>query len=147
MRAATVRPNRRRMKLNVFKSKIHRATVTHADREYEGSVTIDAALMEAAEILPYEAVHVWNVTRGTRLVTYALEGPRGSGAVCVNGAAAHLNEPGDVVILATFADLTPAEARGHRPRIVRVDARNRPLDDVSPERPGPVLDSTHPGIA
>ncbi len=135
------------MKLNVFKSKIHRATVTHADREYEGSVTIDAALMEAAEILPYEAVHVWNVTRGTRLVTYALEGPRGSGAVCVNGAAAHLNEPGDLVILATFADLTPAEARRHRPRILRVDGRNRPLEDDSPELPGPLLDSTHPGLA
>ncbi len=135
------------MKLSVFKSKIHRATVTHADRDYEGSVTIDAALMEAADILPFEAVHVWNVTRGTRLVTYALAGPRGSGAVCVNGAAAHLNEPGDLVILATFADLTPAEARRHRPRILRVDARNRPLADDSPEHPGPLLDSTHQGLA
>ncbi len=80
-RAATVRSHRPPMKLSVFKSKIHRATVTHADRDYEGSVTIDAALMEAADILPFEAVHVWNVTRGTRLVTYALAGPRGKGAV------------------------------------------------------------------
>src|SRR5215813_13559789 len=103
--------HRSAMRLNVFKSKIHRATVTHADLEYEGSVTIDSDLLEAAQILPYECVHVWNVTRGTRLVTYALEGPRGSGAVCVNGAAAHLNRPGDLVILATFADMTPAEAR------------------------------------
>src|SRR5262245_4894856 len=87
------------MKLQLFKSKIHRATVTHADLAYEGSVTIDRELMEAANILPYEAIHIWNVTRGTRLVTYALEGPAGSGAVCVNGAAAHLNQPGDLVIL------------------------------------------------
>src|SRR3954471_7284135 len=89
------------MRLNVFKSKIHRATVTHADVAYEGSVTIDRDLMDAANILPFEAVHIWNATSGTRLVTYALEGPRGSGAICVNGAAAHLNKPGDIVILAT----------------------------------------------
>ena len=101
------------MKLNMFKSKIHRATVTHADLEYEGSVTIDLDLLEAAQILPFEAVHVWNVTRGTRLITYALEGPRGSGAICVNGAAAHLNSPGDLVIIATFAEMTAEEARLH----------------------------------
>ena len=129
------------MKLNLFKSKIHRATVTHADLEYEGSVTIDADLLEAAEILPHETVHVWNVTRGTRLVTYALKGPRGSRAICVNGAAAHLNKPGDMVILATFADMTPEEARRHEPTVVRVDADNRPVSDASPELPGPVLNS------
>lgn len=129
------------MKLHVFKSKIHRATVTHADVAYEGSVTVDLDLLEAAEILPYEAVHIWNVTRGTRLMTYALEGPRGSGAVCVNGAAAHLNQPGDLVILATFADMTPEEARRHKPKVVRVDARNRVLDSNVEERPGPVLNS------
>ena len=127
------------MRLNVFKSKIHRATVTDADLDYEGSVTIDANLMRAAQIVPYEAVHIWNVTRGSRLVTYALEGPPGSGAVCVNGAAAHLNQPGDVVILATFADLTPEEVRAHQPIVVRVDGRNQPLADSQPERPAPVL--------
>ena len=127
------------MKLNVFKSKIHRATVTHADLEYEGSVTIDAALLEAAQILPYEAVHIWNVTQGTRLMTYALEAPRGSGAICVNGAAAHHNRPGDLIILATFAEMSPEEARAHRPIVVRVDAQNRPLADQSEEVPGPVL--------
>jgi len=127
------------MKLNIFKSKIHRATVTHADLDYEGSVTIDTDLLEAAQILPYEAVHIWNVTQGTRLVTYALEAPRGSGAICVNGAAAHLNRPGDVIILATFADMTPEEARAHRPVVVRVDRQNRPLADQSEEKPGPVL--------
>ncbi len=130
------------MRLNVFKSKIHRATVTHADVAYEGSVTIDRDLMDAANILPFEAVHIWNVTRGTRLVTYALEGPRDSGAICVNGAAAHLNQPGDLVILATFADMTPEEARVHRPTVVRVDAKNRPIPaGDAAEKPGPVLDS------
>jgi aspartate 1-decarboxylase len=127
------------MKLNVFKSKIHRATVTHADVDYEGSVTVDGRLLEAAKILPYEAVHIWNVTRGTRLVTYAMEAPRDSGVVCVNGAAAHLNSPGDLVILATFADLTPAEAHRHVPTVVRVDSQNRPLAEQTPERPGPHL--------
>jgi aspartate 1-decarboxylase len=129
------------MKLQLFKSKIHRATVTHADLDYEGSVTIDGALMQRAQILPYEAVHVWNVTRGTRLVTYAIEGPAGSGCICINGAAAHLNGPGDLVILATFADLTPEEARRHVPTVVRVDAQNRPLADDGPELPGPTLSS------
>jgi aspartate 1-decarboxylase len=137
---------RRIMRLNVFKSKIHRATVTHADVAYEGSVTIDRTLMDAAEILPHEAVHVWNATRGTRLVTYALPGPAGSGAICVNGAAAHLNQPGDVVILATFADMTPEEARQHRPKVVRVDERNRLLPDYdADEKPGEILDSLELG--
>jgi aspartate 1-decarboxylase len=129
------------MRLNVFKSKIHRATVTHADLAYEGSVTIDADLLEAANILPYEAVHIWNVTSGTRLVTYALSGPRGSGAVCINGAAAHLNHPGDLVILATYADMDPEEAKAYVPTVVRVDAQNRILPEDGPELPGPLLDS------
>jgi aspartate 1-decarboxylase len=129
------------MKLQIFKSKIHRATVTHADLSYEGSVTIDRSLMEAANILPYEAVHIWNVTRGTRLMTYALEGPAGSGAICVNGAAAHLNQPGDLVILATFAEMTPEEARGYKPRVVRVDEHNRIVPGDREELPGPSLNS------
>jgi aspartate 1-decarboxylase len=129
------------MKLQLFKSKIHRATVTHADLSYEGSVTIDRGLMEAANILPYEAVHIWNVTRGTRLMTYALEGPAGSGAICINGAAAHLNQPGDLVILATFAEMTPEEARGYKPRVVRVDERNRIIPSDHEELPGPILNS------
>ena len=129
------------MKVSMFKSKIHRATVTHADLAYEGSVTIDADLLDAAGILPYEAVHIWNATQGTRLMTYALEGPRGSGAICVNGAAAHLNKPGDLVILATFAEMTPEEARGYEPIVVRVDSQNRMLGDRAKEKPGPVLNS------
>jgi len=127
------------MQVNVFKSKIHRATVTHADVDYEGSVAIDMDLLSAAEILPYEAVHIWNVTRGTRLLTYAIPAPSGSGAVCVNGAAAHLNSPGDLVILATFADMPLEEARRHHPKVVRVDEANRVLSDQRPEEPGPYL--------
>jgi aspartate 1-decarboxylase len=127
------------MKLNIFKSKIHRARVTHADLDYEGSVTIDRSLMDAANILPYEAVHIWNVTRGTRLVTYALEGPAGSGAVCVNGAAAHHARPGDLVILATYADMTPEEAKNYQPTVVRVDEHNRALPDQRPEVAAKVL--------
>ena len=88
-------------------------------------MTIDAALMEAARILEYEAIHVWNITRGTRLVTYAITGERGSGIICINGAAAHLNQPGDLVILATFAELEEAEARAHAPTVVLVDRENR----------------------
>jgi aspartate 1-decarboxylase len=129
------------LKLNMFKSKIHRATVTHADLSYEGSVTVDSDLLDAANILPYEAVHIWNVTRGTRLVTYALRGPRGSRAICINGAAAHLNQPGDLVILATFAEMEAEEARAHVPTVVRVDANNRILAEAGPELPGPILDS------
>lgn len=128
------------MRLQMFKSKIHRATVTEADLDYEGSVTVDQDLLDRAQILPNEAVHIWNVTRGSRLVTYALPGPRGSGTICINGAAAHLNKPGDLVILATFADLDAAEARSFQPTIVRVDARNRPLEDGGrPELPGPAV--------
>jgi aspartate 1-decarboxylase len=123
----------------MFKSKIHRATVTHADLQYEGSVTVDVALLEAADIYPHEAVHIWNVTRGSRIMTYALPGPRHSGVICINGAAAHLNEPGDVVILATFAEMTDAESRQFEPRVVRVDGQNRVVSIHDPEIPGPAI--------
>ena|SRR5579884_1760635 len=124
------------MRRSMLKSKIHRATVTHADLDYEGSLTLDAGLLEAADILPFEEVHVWNVTRGTRWQTYAIAGEPGSGVVCVNGAAAHLAGPGDLVIVATFTALDDAAARGHRPKVVRVDARNRTLP-AADEAPGP----------
>jgi aspartate 1-decarboxylase len=122
---------------SLFKSKIHRATVTHADIEYEGSVTIDADLLEAADILPYEEVQIWNVTRGSRLATYALEGPRGSGVICINGAAAHLNQPGDLVIIATFAAVAEQDCRAHKPTVVLVDEQNRIKDRKLEEVPGP----------
>jgi aspartate 1-decarboxylase len=125
------------MRRTLFKSKIHRVTVTQADLDYEGSVTIDEALMAAADIENYEAVHIWNVTRGTRLVTYAIEGPTGSGTICINGAAAHLNQPGDIVILATFAEMEEVEAASHVPRVVHVDARNRIVGRNLTEIAGP----------
>jgi aspartate 1-decarboxylase len=125
------------MRRILFKSKIHRATVTQADLDYEGSVTIDVNLLRAADILPYEKVAVWNVTRGTRLETYALEGEAGSGVICINGAAAHLNKPGDVVILATFAEVEEAEVRGWKPTVVFVDGQNRMVPGRTEEIPGP----------
>jgi aspartate 1-decarboxylase len=109
----------------MFKSKIHRATVTQANRDYEGSISLDASLLEAADILPYEEVHVWNVTRGSRLVTYAMASEPGSGTVCVNGAGAHLVHPGDLIIVATFTDMDGEAARSHRPRVILVDAQNK----------------------
>lgn len=113
--------------------KIHRATVTDANVEYEGSVTIDLDLLDAADILEGEAVEVWDVTNGSRLTTYALAGPRGSGMVCVNGAAAHHVHAGDLVIVAHFIALDEAEARSWRPHVAFVDGANR-LVEMRPER-------------
>lgn len=126
------------MRRRMFLSKIHRATVTHADLDYEGSVTISQDLLEAANILEHEEVHVWNVTRGTRLVTYTLAGPRDSGVICINGAAAHLMSPGDVVILATFGEMDAEEARQWTPTVVLVDEDNR-IAEVREEIPGPQM--------
>lgn len=115
------------MNRKMLKSKIHRATVTGADLHYEGSVTIDLDLMEAADIIPYEAVAVWNVTNGSRLETYAIEGERGSGVICLNGAAARLVAPRDLVIIASFVDMPNLEALNHEPKLVFVDDSNRLL--------------------
>jgi aspartate 1-decarboxylase len=112
-------------RLHLFKSKIHRATVTHADLDYEGSVTISGELLDAADILEHEQVHIWNVTQGTRLITYALRGDVDSGVICINGAAAHLANPGDKVIIATFAEVEAAEAKGWQPTVVFVDGDNK----------------------
>jgi aspartate 1-decarboxylase len=109
----------------MFKSKIHRATVTDANLNYEGSITLDRELLRAADILPGEQVHVVNVNNGERLVTYAIEG--GPGEVCLNGAAARRASPGDVVIVITYAQLADAELAGYHPTVVRVDAHNRIL--------------------
>jgi aspartate 1-decarboxylase len=126
------------MRRRMFLSKIHRAVVTHADLHYEGSCTIDADLMEAADILPNQELHIWNITRGTRLVTYALPGPHGSGVICINGAAAHGNQPGDLVILATFGEMDSEEARVYEPKIVMVDKQNR-IRSMRAEVPGPQM--------
>ena len=109
----------------MLKSKIHRATVTGADVNYEGSITLDPVLMDAADILPYEQVHVLDVNNGSRLVTYAIQGTPGSGEVVINGAAARLVERGDVVIIVTYHDVSDAEARSLQPALVYVDGENR----------------------
>jgi len=125
------------MKRSFFNAKIHRATVTQADPDYEGSVTIDKNLLDASGILENEAIWVWNITRGSRLMTYVMEGERGSGIICLNGAAALLNQPGDLVILATFVDLEAHEIAIHKPTIVHVDAKNRVKKTYAEEVPGP----------
>ncbi len=109
----------------MMKSKIHRATVTQADLHYVGSVTVDEELLEAADLLPGELVHIVDITNGARLETYTIAGPRGSGIIGINGAAARLVQPGDLVILIAYAQLETAEARELRPRVVFVDALNR----------------------
>jgi aspartate 1-decarboxylase len=105
--------------------KIHRATVTEANLDYVGSITLDPDLMDAAGILPYEQVHVLDVTNGARLETYAIIGERGSGEVCINGAAAHIVHEGDLGSIGTYQQMGDEAARGYAPRQVHVDARNR----------------------
>ena len=114
----------------MLKSKIHRATVTQADLHYVGSVTIDADLMDAADLLEGEQVTIVDIDNGARLVTYAITGERGTGVIGINGAAAHLVHPGDLVILIAYGTMDDAEARAYQPRIVFVDADN------TPDRPG-----------
>lgn len=109
----------------MFKSKIHRATVTHADLHYVGSVTVDLDLLDAADILPGELVAIVDVTNGARLETYTIAGERGSGVVGINGPAAHLVQENDVVILITYAAMTTEEAKAYEPRVVHVDKDNR----------------------
>ena len=109
----------------MMKSKIHRATVTQADLDYVGSVTLDAALMEAADLLEGEQVAIVDITNGARIETYVIPGPAGSGVIGINGAAAHLVHPGDLVIIMSYAVLDDAEARAIQPRVVHVDEHNR----------------------
>ena len=113
------------MVLNMLKGKIHRATFTQAEVDYIGSITIDQDLMDAAGILEYEKVQVADVERGTRLETYVISGEPGSGVICLNGAAAHLVNPGDKVIIMCYAQMTPEEARESKPRVVFVDEDNK----------------------
>lgn len=123
------------MRRTVLKSKIHRATVTAASLDYEGSLTIDLDLLEAADILPNEQIHVWDVANGSRLTTYALPGERGSGVIQVNGAGAHLVKPGDLVIIATFTTLRTKEARKYEPVVVFVDEKNKEKREPIEETP------------
>lgn len=112
---------------NMLRSKIHRATVTGANLDYEGSVTIDTELLDRADILPHQEVEIWNVTNGERFRTYALPGQPGSGVICINGAAAHKAREGHLVIIATFGWMTEEEARNWHPKVVFVDSQNRPV--------------------
>ena len=123
------------MRRTMCKSKIHRAILTGADLNYVGSLTVDRDLMDAADMRPYEQVHVVNVNNGNRLVTYIIEGARGSGTMQLNGAAARLGAPGDVVIVLTYAEYEDAELDGFEPTVVFVDARNRRVE----------LPAQHPG--
>lgn len=120
------------MKRVLLKSKIHRATVTEANLEYNGSVTIDQELMEAADIVEHEQVQIYNITSGTRLTTYAIVGEPGSGVICINGAAAHLVKPRDLVIIASYAEYKEKETRGHQPKVVLVDEHNSPVPSTQP---------------
>lgn len=110
-----------------LRAKIHRATVTQTELDYVGSLTIDSDLLKRAGILPNEQVEVYNITRGTRFTTYAIVGEAGAGGMCVNGAAAHLAEVGDRIIVVTYCDLAENEIDGHEPVVVMVDDQNKPL--------------------
>lgn len=127
------------MTISMFKAKLHRLRVTQADLQYEGSITIDEELLDTAGILPYEKVQVVNVNNGSRLETYTIPGEEGERTVCLNGPAARLAAPGDPVIVISYAELTPSEARRHHPRVVLVDEHNDVTEtrtlDVAPEDP------------
>jgi aspartate 1-decarboxylase len=118
----------------MMKSKLHRATVTDADLHYEGSVTIDSDLMDAADMVEHEQVQIYDITNGNRLTTYTLRGPRGSGCIKINGAAAHLVTRGDLVIIVSYANYAAAEIEGHTPTVVLLDEENR-VKDFIVERP------------
>ena len=123
----------------MMKSKIHRATVTQADLDYVGSVTLDSALMEAADLLEGEQVAIVDITNGARIETYVIPGPAGSGVIGINGAAAHLVHPGDLVIIMSYAVMSDAEARALKPHVVHVDDQNRVVkigNDASEPVPG-----------
>jgi aspartate 1-decarboxylase len=113
------------MLIKMMRTKIHRAVVTTSDLNYEGSIAIDEILLEEAGLIPFEAVHVWNINTGARLETYALPAARNTGEICLNGAAARLAQPGDLVIISSFAWMTEEDAKDHAGRVVLVDARNR----------------------
>jgi len=118
------------MQLTLLKGKIHRATVTQCDLNYEGSISVDSALMERAGILPHEQVDVLNINNGERFTTYAIPAPAGSGIIGVNGAAARLAQKGDLVIIVAYARMEEAEAKSFQPRVLLVDAKNKPQAPV-----------------
>lgn len=120
--------------------KLHRVTTTAAEVDYIGSCAIDVVLMDAAGILPHEQIHLWNVTNGARLITYAIAAPADSGIISVNGSAAHQARIGDILILATFGQFNEVEATTHQPQVVFVDRQNRPISQAEAEQLGIVTD-------
>jgi aspartate 1-decarboxylase len=120
------------MKRVLLKSKIHRATVTEANINYEGSITVDRDLMDAADLIPYEQVHIFNVINGQRFFTYVIEGKPGSGVICTNGAAAHLAREGDTIIIASFASYNENECKRHELKLVYVSEKNK-IKKIKPE--------------
>lgn len=134
----------------MFKSKIHRATVTEADLHYVGSVTIDSDLMQAADLLPGEQVSIVDITNGARLETYVIEGDAGTGVIGINGAAAHLVHPGDLVIIISYGQYDRAELEHYEPRVVHVDGANRIVatgSDPAESVPGMLLDTPQPEVS
>ncbi len=131
------------MLLNLLKAKIHRATVTEANLSYEGSITIDKNILEASGIMAHEQVHICNINNGQRFVTYVIEGAPGSGAMCVNGAAARLVNPGDLIIVISYCHATTEEARDHRPKVVLMDEKNR-IKDAYSLKPGAPIEPGQP---
>ena len=128
------------MNISVLKSKIHRAVVTQAELNYIGSITIDEDLMDAAGLYEYEHVHIVNVNSGTRIETYVIAGERGSGVMCLNGAAARSGQRGDLIIVMAYADMTPDELRENPPRVVFVDGENKPVRVARYEKHGRLED-------
>ena len=119
------------MKRILLKSKIHKANVTGADLDYDGSVTIDEDLMDAADLVEFEQVQIYDITNGSRITTYVIRGDRGSGTIGINGAAAHLVHEGDQVIIASYAEYAESELAGHQPTVILLDAQNRPREPVT----------------
>ena len=130
------------MRRTLLKSKIHRATVTGADLDYVGSITIDPELLEAADVLVHERVEVYNITNGERFATYAIPGARGAGEICINGAAAHKAAAGDLVIIASYAEYDEGELAGHEPKVLFVDRANRIVRSEAEVRPGRMAAAT-----
>jgi aspartate 1-decarboxylase len=134
------------MTVTMFKGKLHRLTVTEADLYYEGSITVDVELLQAANILPYEKVQVVNVNNGARLETYTIPAQTGSRTVCLNGPAARLCAPGDEVIVIAYTQMTPEEAEVHRPRVVLVNRANDPVEIMDLDRE-PISEPRRPVVA
>ncbi|MEO1020946.1 MAG: aspartate 1-decarboxylase [Bacteroidota bacterium] len=123
------------MTITMFKSKLHQMVVTEANLNYEGSITIDQDLLDAAKLLPYEKVQVLNITNGQRIETYTIPGERGKRECCLNGAAARLFQPDDRIIVISYAEMTPEEASSHKPRVVVVDEHNDPKSILDYSQP------------